>query len=398
MNTINSMNTPIYAEDLIAQSARFIKGKGCKLYDKNNSIFLNLHAPNSPLGCCPEILKENVASQLEKFWSAEDHFIDRSANQLKTILSQKADLHGVMFASSANEGVECAIQLARKRGKGKSTIIASVGGYHGSTYGALSASGEYKLWADLLPITPGFVYTPYNNIDALEASLNKDAAAVILETVQTHSGLIFPENDYLQKVKLLCAEKDILLILDESKISVGRTGKFFAFENYNVTPDIVVVSSGLANGLPLSATIYSEKLRKAAYELEETVNYYGNPISTAAACSVASFLDASLLDYLTQLGDRIISSIESKFYSSIKVKGKGLMISIEFENDIKANAVAGKLLEFGIVAAKPNNKFITILPPYILSNSEAEEFLFKLDKVLADLMLEESPEELIHNA
>jgi len=372
-----------YAKYLI----NFSYGKGAYLYDSSEKKYLDMLSgiAVTSFGHNNEAIKEAVVEQLNKFWHTSNLFESGLQNKLALELAIKSGLDSVFFSNSGTEANEAAIKFARKFGNEKTYIITALNGFHGRTYGSLSATPKYKYWEGFFPLTPGFIHVPFNDIEALKSAYNKYVCAVMLETVQGEGGIYEADYEYLQDVREFCDENNILLILDEVQCGVGRTGKFFAYEHYLIKPDIITLAKGIANGLPLGATIVDKRIANVIVPGCHGSTFGGNPVSVSAALKVLDLLDNKMLSHISSIGTLIMNELKSiNSHLLIEIRGKGLMIGVEFDDKIKVKDFVLKLLNKGIIAGTCGENTLRLLPPFIISYSDVELFLKTFKETLKE--------------
>lgn len=364
----------------------FVRGEGAYLYDANGKEYIDFLSGIAVTGFGhnhPEI-KSAVEEQLNSLWHVSNLFEAGGQKDLAAKLAERSGLDYVFFCNSGSEANEAAIKFTRKWGKERSHIITAIGGFHGRTMGSLSATAQFKVWNGFFPLTPGFIYAQYGDMSSIENSYTKDVAAVMVEPIQGESGIIVPPDNFLKELREFCDEKNILLIFDEVQTGIGRTGKFFAFEHADVKPDIVTLAKGIANGLPLGATICSKEVGDVIKPGDHGSTFGGNPLAIASANKVIDLIDDSMLQEITALGEKIADSIKSLNDKSIKeVRGKGLMIGIEFTEEISAKKVVKELLNEGIVTCPSGENVLRLLPPYIIAEKEIIKFLHIFAEILS---------------
>lgn len=363
----------------------FVKGEGAFLFDakgKKYLDFLSGIAVTSFGHAHPHITKA-VHDQVDKIWHTSNLFEISLQEKVAQKLTEQSKLSKVFFCNSGTEANEAAIKFARKFGKGKSTIITALGGFHGRTMGSLSASAQYKLWQGFFPLTPGFTHVPYNDIDAINDSINEDIVAIMIEPIQGENGVIVPSKDYLKKLRAICDANNLLLIVDEVQTGLGRTGKYFAYQWAEIQPDIITLAKGIANGLPLGAVICSEKVSNEIQPGDHGSTFGGNPVALAAALAVSELLTEDILNKNQRLGDALITGIKNlQLEKIIDVRGCGLMIGIELDASINVKDFMKELLENGVVTGTSGNNTLRLLPPFVITQKEIDLFLLTLSKVV----------------
>ena len=293
------------------------------------------------------------------------------------------ELNKIFLSNSGAESIECAIKLARKY-SGKSEIICFMGGYHGKTMGALSATWNKKYRKPFEPLVPNFKHVPPNNIMKLKKAISDKTAAILLEPIRGEGGVRFYNPDFLKEVQILCKNYDILLIFDEVQTSFGRTGKVFAAEHWNIIPDVICLAKPFAGGLPIGITIAKNKIMSSFKIGEHTSTFSGSPIVCAAGCvAIDILLSDNFLDNISVLGNYFKSKLETlkSKYSVIKeVRGLGLMLAIELRKDVYEiiqNAAAKRLL---ILSAGRN--VLRFLPPLIITKEQIDDAINILDSII----------------
>jgi acetylornithine/N-succinyldiaminopimelate aminotransferase len=363
-------------------------GNGCYVYDENNKKYLDMCGAlaTCPLGHANPALVTAISEQAEKIICTTNLYLNCKQQELAKKLVHISSLKSgkCFFSNSGTEANEAAIKLARKY-TGKKEIIACEGAFHGRTLGSLSATWKKEYKDKFMPLVPGFKHIPYNDIKALEDAIGTDTAAFIVEPIQGEAGIIVPSEHYLKKAAKICKEKKILLIVDEIQTGIGRTGEFFAYQKSKIMPDIVTIAKGLANGIPIGATIAKEKVAMAFEPGDHGSTFGGNQLSCAAALATIQYIEKhDLVKNAEIIGNYIISKIKSlaklKKAKIKEVRGSGLMIGIELE--IKEDGLAKKFADNGVLVSSINDTIIRILPPLILNKKEADQFIAALEKTL----------------
>jgi acetylornithine/N-succinyldiaminopimelate aminotransferase len=293
------------------------------------------------------------------------------ATKLTSLLP--SNLSAVYFVNSGSEAVEGALKLA-KRYTGRSKIISFKNSYHGSTHGALSLGGDEEMRNAFRPLLPGMMRLDYNNIDQLN-NIDASTAAVIIEPIQAEAGMILPTKGYLGKVRELCTEHKVLLIFDEIQTGFGRTGKLFAFEKYNVIPDVLLLGKAFGGGMPLGAFISSNEIMGTLRNdpvLGHITTFGGHPVSCAASLAALNILcETSLVKDVYEKGKLFTSLLNSN--RKIKaVRGTGLMFAVQLKDFDEVQSVIKQCLERGIILDwfLYNNSSVRIAPPLTITEEE----------------------------
>jgi len=357
------------------------KAGGSYVYDINNKKYLDFIAGISAntLGHNHPKVVNAIKDQADKYLHVMVYgeFIQKPQVELSRLLVKNLPdaLNSIYLTNSGTEATEGALKLA-KRVTGRFEIIAAKNAYHGNTQGAMSVCGKEEQNRAFRPLIPGVKFLEFNNESDLELITDR-TAAVILETIQGGAGFIEPKNDYLQKVKQKCKQVGALLILDEIQSGVGRTGKFYGFENYNVIPDILVTGKGLGGGMPIGAFISSKDNMHTLTKnpkLGHITTFGGHPIIAAAALATLQELFHSSLIESTVKKEKIFRKL-LVHPSIVEIRGKGLMLAIILKDSDCVNKVILKAIDNGLLLFwllfEP--KAIRITPPLTISNTEIEE-------------------------
>ncbi len=291
-----------------------------------------------------------------------------------------------IFCNSGAEANEGAIKTARKYSfdkyeAGRSAVLTLVNSFHGRTISTLAATGQDVFHKHFFPFTEGFEYLPANDIEALKARLEtENVCGILLEVVQGEGGVCSLEADYLHAVQSLCQEKDILFMIDEVQTGIGRTGTIFAYQQFDLTPDLVTLAKGLGGGLPIGAFLLGEKVEMTLGKSDHGSTFGGNPVSCAAANVVIDKINAEFLSQVQQKGQLL----QQRLASLPKVKsvsGLGLMLGVEFEEGILAADIVEKCIEKGVLFLTAKSK-LRLLPPLIISEEQIEQGVNIMREVL----------------
>jgi acetylornithine/N-succinyldiaminopimelate aminotransferase len=292
----------------------------------------------------------------------------------------------VFFPNSGTESVEAAIKLARKY-TGKTQIIAARHSFHGRTLGSLSATWKPAFRRPFAPLVPGFKHIVYNNPDALKKAITRKTAAFIVEPIQGEEGVITPKEGYLQEISIICKNAGILLIIDEIQTGMGRTGTFFTYQAENVKPDIVTLAKGLANGIPIGATIAKNRIANVFVKGDHGSTFGGNSFATAAANATIDYiLKNRLIENVKEVGGYFIGELNKlkNRYTFIKdIRGKGLMVGVELSiNGIK---IVERCLRRGLLINCCGDKTLRFLPPLIVTMNDVNKCINILNHIFAEL-------------
>lgn len=364
-------------------------GKGAVAYDENGKKYIDVSSGigvNS-LGYCNDGWVEAVTKQAGTIQHMSNYFYSEQASNLAEKLCNLTGLSKVCFGNSGAEANECAIKIARKYsfdkyGEGRNGIITLKNSFHGRTVTTLSATGQDVFHNYFFPFTEGFSYVEAGDINALKNAVNKNTCAVMLELIQGEGGVNILDKDYVQSLVKFCNENDILVIVDEVQTGVGRTGKLFAFENYEILPDLVTVAKGLGGGLPIGLCMCGEKLKDVMSPSTHGTTFGANPVVCAGANYVLDTITADgFLDEVNKKGAYIEEKV-SKFENVKNVRRMGLMIGIELESG-NAHDIAVKCVENGLLIITAKD-LLRMLPPLVMTYDEIDEALKILENTLKE--------------
>jgi len=379
INTENAHTSGLYAK----QPLIFVRGQGALLWDVDGNEYIDCNSGHgvANLGHAhPKVAAAIAAQSTQLVTLFETFYNDQRAALMEKMAALVPGLDRVFFCNSGAEAVEATIKFARVS-TGRANIIAAMRGFHGRTMGALSATFNKKYKEPFEPLVPGFSHVPYNNIEALEAAVTEQAAAVLLEAVQGEGGVYPADPAYLQAARRICREHEALLILDEVQAGLGRTGKLFAFQHAGITPDLVCVAKSLAGGLPMGAVLFGPAVKNLAPGLHGST-FGGNPLACAAALAALSVIEEEDLPgqaaakgvYLMEE----LKSIESPLIR--EVRGQGLMVGIELKQ--KVLPYLQGLQERRILALNAGLTTIRLLPPLVITRTQLERVVAALREVL----------------
>lgn len=366
-------------------------GKGCEVWDFDGKRYLDFTSGigvNS-LGWANEHWLQAVVAQAGTLAHTSNLFFTAPSVQLAEKLVKASGLKRAFFCNSGAEANEGAIKTARKYshdkyGKNRATILSLVNSFHGRTLSTLAATGQEVFHQHFFPFTPGFEHLDANNSEALAQRLAQhDVCAVMLEIVQGEGGLNSLNADYLEAVQKLCTEHDVLLMIDEVQTGIGRTGKMFAYQHVGLTPDIVTLAKGLGGGLPIGAVLFGEKCQNTLGKSDHGSTFGANPVSCAAANAVMDTLTPDFMAEVARKGEKLKAEL-SQLPKVKSVSGLGLMLGVEFEEEVKAADIVTKAIEKGALFLTAKHK-LRLLPPLIISDKEIEEGLKTLGCILTSV-------------
>lgn len=364
------------------------KGKGAVAYDEDGKRYIDVASGigvNS-LGFCDDGWVKAVTEQASTIQHMSNYFYCEQASNLAERLCTLTGLSKVCFGNSGAEANECAIKIARKYsfdkyGEGRNEIITLKNSFHGRTVTTLAATGQDVFHNYFFPFTEGFKYVEAGDMDALKNAVTDKTCAVMFELIQGEGGVNILDKAYVQELVSYCQSRDILVIIDEVQTGVGRTGKLFAHQNYEVLPDLMTVAKGIGGGLPIGLCMCGEKLKDVMSPSTHGTTFGANPVVCAGANYVLDRVTTDgFLDEVEQKG----AYLEEKLLSLDGVKSvrrMGLMVGIEIEGN--AHDIAVKCVENGLIIITAKN-LLRMLPPLVITNDEIDEAVQILDKTLKE--------------
>ena len=359
------------------------KGSGSWLWDTEGKKYLDYTtgiAVNN-LGHCHPRITDAITSQAATLVHTSNLFNIENQSALSEMLVSNSFADRVFFCNSGTEAVEGSIKLARRWGAqngGRFAVISTKGAFHGRTFGALSATESEKYREGFSPFLEGFHFAPYADPDAItRLAAETSPCAVILEPVQGENGVIVPPPGYLRQVREICGKSDMLLILDEIQVGMGRTGKLFAYEHEDIRPDIVALAKALGGGMPCGAVLATEDVAKHFTPGAHGSTFGGNPLAAGAACAaIETILQENLVERARELGDYFLGKLQNirkKYSEHIReVRGKGLIIGVEFSDAAFARDCFLVSVKNGLLVILTVERVFRILPPLTTNEEEID--------------------------
>jgi acetylornithine/LysW-gamma-L-lysine aminotransferase len=365
------------------------KGKGALLWDINGREYVDCATSYGValLGHCHPKVVAAVKAQAEQLITCHScYYNDKRAEFIEKLVKiTPKGLDKAFLSNSGAESVECAIKLARKY-TGKTEIIALMGAFHGKTMGALSATWDKKYREPFMPLIPDVKHVAPDNADKIREVITDKTAAVLMEPIRGEGGVRVPPEGYLQAVREICDEKNVLLIFDEVQTSFGRTGKLFGCQNWNVTPDVMCLAKPFAGGLPIGITIAKENIMSSLKVGEHSTTFSGSPLVCAAGCAaIDALIEEKLTDKAASNGKYFKSQLENlqaKHKIIKEVRGLGLMLGMELRYDVY-NVIL-KTLSEGVLVLDAGRTVVRLLPPLVIEKAQIDKAISVLDTVLGE--------------
>ena len=380
------------------------RGEGCRVWDTEGREYLDFVAgiATCTLGHAHPALVETVTQQIKKLHHVSNlYYIPEQGKLAKWIIDHSC-AERVFFCNSGAEANEGAIKLARKYAHkvleiDYPVIVTAKASFHGRTLATITATGQPKYQKDFNPLMPGFHYVPYNDLRAVENAIadldegNQRVAAIMLEALQGEGGVRPGELEYFQQLRKICDDNNILLILDEVQVGMGRTGKYWGYENLGIEPDIFTSAKGLAGGIPIGAMM-CKKFCDVFQAGDHASTFGGNPFACAAALTVGETLEReNLLQNVQERGKQLrasLSAIASKYPQIIsEVRGWGLINGMELKSDIELTSadVVKALMAKGLLLVPAGPKVLRFVPPLIVSAQEVDQATQAVESAIAEL-------------
>lgn len=378
------------------QRVLFTRGKGVYLWDSRGKKYLDFLSGIgvNALGHGHPAIQRVLKKQAGKLIHVSNLFFHEYQAELAKKLTKISGLERAFFCNSGTEAWEGALKLARAYAKvnnsnghkAKWRLLALEGSFHGRTFGALSTTGQEKYRHPFAPVVPGVGFVALNDVNDLQRQFDGSVCAVCIETIQGESGIRPVSEPFLRMARELTKKTGALLLLDEIQSGLGRTGKYFAYQQYGLKPDIVTVAKPLAAGLPLGAILTTNRVASGMHPGMHGTTFGGGPLACSVAVEFLKVLD-QLLPHINEIGNYFRTSLEElqSQHSCIReVRGAGLMLGMELDSAETAKAALKQLLEQGILINRTHDTVLRFLPPYIIQKKHVDEVISALDKALRE--------------
>lgn len=385
----------LYDEFVLPTYARvplcLVKGKGSKVWDIEGREYLDFFPgwAVSGLGHCHPSVVNAIKNQARKLLHVPNNFYGLKQAQLARVISSKSFPARVFFCNSGAEAMESAIKFVRKFGSksGRYEMITMVNSFHGRTLAALTATGQEKHHKGFEPLPEGFKHVPFNDFEALKSAVGPKTMAVALELIQGEGGINVVWQDYLEKVRDLCKQNDLLLIFDEVQTGMGRTGKWFAYQHYGIEPDLMTLAKSLGGGVPIGALVVNQRItEEVLVPGTHASTYGGNPLVSAAALAVFKAIDEeSLLKNAEQMGVYLrekLTELQKKFPVIKEIRGIGLMLGLELAKP--GTDLVALVRSHGLLINCTQERVLRIMPAMTVTKRLIDRAVRILDKAFGE--------------
>jgi acetylornithine/N-succinyldiaminopimelate aminotransferase len=366
-----------------------VKGEGCYLYDADGNKILDMFPgwAVSGIGHCHPKVVEAIRKQAGELLHIDNTFYSEQQGRLAQLLSERGFGGKTFFCNSGAEANEGALKLARlATPEGKYKFITAEGSFHGRTFATVTATAQPKYHEGFLPLLPGFIYVPYNDVSALEKAFTDEVCGVMIEPIQGEGGINVATQEYVEMIRQMCYEKGAVMIFDEVQTGMGRTGKWFAYQHFGIEPDIVTMAKALGGGVAIGAMMAKEELAAKLVPGKHASTFGGNCIACAAGIAVVEAIEEdNLIENAVKMGEYAKQKLEQlgEKYTIIKeVRGKALMIGVQLASP--GAEIVDKCLARGLRINCTNNTVLRFMPAMIVTKAQIDEAINILDSVMGE--------------
>ena len=371
----------------------FDHGDGVWLWDQDNHRYLDALSGIAVcnLGHAHPAVRNAIADQAARLVHTSNLYGIPNQERLAAQLAELSEMESIFFCNSGAEANEAAIKLARRYGHengiDQPTIVVMERSFHGRTLATLSATGNHKIQQGFEPLVEGFIHIPYNDVAALKKlASDTSIVAVLVEPVQGEGGVNIPDPDYLTQLRSVCDQNNWLLMLDEIQTGIGRTGKMFAYQHTEITPDVCTLAKALGNGVPIGACMAKGKAAEILTAGTHGSTFGGNPLACAAALAVLkTFDETNLIQKATEMGDYLLTSIQqalSQHTGIAEIRGLGMMIGIQLHSECAD--LVNQALDLKTLINVTAGHTIRLLPPLIINHAQADQLVDTLSQLLSN--------------
>ena len=371
----------------------FTRGRGMKLWDSEGREYLDFVAGIAvcSLGHAHPAVTRAMQEQAERLVHVSNLYYIEAQIEYARLLTENCALKKVFFCNSGAEANEGAIKLARKFGNDSSSgmrneIISMIASFHGRTMATITATGQEKFQQGFHPLLPGFKYAPFNDLETLAGMITERTCAVLVEPIQAEGGIRLPAPGYFAGLRKLCDERNILLILDEVQVGMGRTGSLFAYEQEGIIPDIITIAKAMGNGFPLGATLAGEKIAAAFEPGSHASTFGGNPLGMAAArATLEILLSEGIIQECRNKGSYLMArmkELQARHRLIKEVRGRGLLVGVELNGE--AAVIIARAMKRGLLIASAGPNVLRFVPPLIATKQDIDQATAILDEVFKE--------------
>jgi predicted acetylornithine/succinylornithine family transaminase len=371
----------------------FTRGRGMKLWDSEGREYLDFVAGIAvcSLGHAHPAVTRAMQEQAERLVHVSNLYYIEAQIEYARLLTDNCALKKVFFCNSGAEANEGAIKLARKFGNDSSSgmrneIISMIASFHGRTMATITATGQEKFQQGFHPLLPGFKYAPFNDLETLAGMITERTCAVLVEPIQAEGGIRLPAPGYFAGLRKLCDERNILLILDEVQVGMGRTGSLFAYEQEGIIPDIITMAKAMGNGFPLGATLAGEKVAAAFEPGSHASTFGGNPLGMAAArATLEILLSEGIIQECRNKGSYLMArmqELQARHKLIKEVRGRGLLVGVELNRE--AAVIIARAMKRGLLIASAGPNVLRFVPPLIATKQDIDQATAILDEVFKE--------------
>lgn len=369
-----------------------VKGRGIKVWDSEGREyydFVSGIAVNNLGHCHPQIVNA-VRKQSTELIHTSNLYYTLPQIEMAKLLTKKSFADKVFFCNSGAEANEAAIKLARKYsrdyyGEDRYEIITMYQSFHGRTIATISATGQEKFHRGFEPLLSGFRYVPFNDLPAVEKMVNGRTCAVMVEPIQGEGGVNIPHKDYLKGLREICFSKRLFLIFDEVQTGMGRTGKFFAYEHFGISPDIITLAKSLGGGMAIGAMLSRDEVARSFTPGSHASTFGGNPLACAAGVAAIKAIDKNILSHCKKMGDyfiRKLKRLKEKYLFIKDVRGMGLLIGMELSFPVRG--ITEECLKRGFLINYTMDRVLRFLPPLTVKAKEIDMLIDVLDEIFTE--------------
>jgi len=394
MTDWQELDKQYYMQTIVRVPVTLVRGKGARVWDDKGKEYLDFVgglAVNC-LGHCHPVVVKAIEKQARTLIQTALWYYTMPMLQLAELLVKNSCMDRVFIGNSGLEANEGAVKIARRYGKlklnGAYEVITTLNSFHGRSLAMTAATGQPKMQEPFTPLPIGFVNVPHNDIEVIKAATNLKTCAVMLEPIQAEGGVNLPSDDYLKQVREWCNAKGILLIFDEIQTGIGRLGTLFGYQSFGVEPDVLTLAKGLGGGIPIGAVLAKEKAAVLTLG-DHNSTFGGNPLTCAAAYATMKYLiENDIPGSAKNIGEYLMGKLldlKKKYPFIVEVRGRGLLIAVQFDSEI-AQAVVMACLEKGLLVNKLKPNAIRVIPPLIIGKKDVDKAAAILDAVLSGIV------------